>query len=163
MIAEQAVLLLTDLDRAPAELSLVSIGAITTTSSIDTYLGNEDTVARLDRHGHPLAVLVKSTRANGEDLGLVQLLDGALRQEDAGRGLRLSLDPLDENAVQERNEGLDRSEGSLDGRTRVSRLRWVERGFGDCAKGNAMPRRLRSTGSGLSQGAYHCGRFDGGR
>lgn len=78
-----------------------------------TYLGNQNLVAVSDTHGEALAILVHGTRANSEDLGLVLLLDAALREEDAGGGLGLGLDALDQDAVQERSETLDVAEDRL--------------------------------------------------
>ena len=80
MVPEQAVLLLADLDGAAAELR------------------NQDLVTGLDADGNAVAGLVECARANGEDLGLVQLLDGGLGQEDAACGLGLGLEALDEHA-----------------------------------------------------------------
>jgi hypothetical protein len=78
-----------------------------------TYLRNQNFVAGADTHGEALAILVKGTGANGEDLGLVLLLDAALREEDAGGGLGLGLDSLDQDAVQEGSEALDVAEDRL--------------------------------------------------
>jgi hypothetical protein len=72
-----------------------------------TYLGDQDLVTRLDADGYPLALLIISTGSNSQYLGLVELLDGGLGQEDAGCGLGLGLETLDEDAVEERGEGLD--------------------------------------------------------
>jgi len=93
VVPEQAVLLLADLDGAAAEL------------------GNQDLVTGLDADGNAVAGLVERARADGEDLGLVQLLDGGLGQEDAACGLGLGLEALDEHAVEERGEGADGLEG----------------------------------------------------
>jgi hypothetical protein len=99
VIPEECVLLLADLD------------------GVATELGNEDLVTGSDTHGETLAVLVEETGANSEDLGLVLLLDGGLGEEDAGGGLGLGLDALDQDAVQEGGEGLDVAEDRLE--------RWV--------------------------------------
>jgi hypothetical protein len=69
------------------------------------YLRNQDLVTRLHTGGNPLTLLVKSTRANSQHLGLVQLLDSRLGEEDAARGLSLRLDALDKDAVEERGNG----------------------------------------------------------
>lgn len=95
MVPEQAVLLLADLDGAATELR------------------NEDLVAGLDAHGYPLAVLVLEAGTDGEDLGLVKLLDGAVGEEDAGGGLGLGLHALHQNAIEEGCEGLDVLEHGL--------------------------------------------------
>lgn len=97
VVPEQAVLLLADLDGAAAELR------------------NEDLVTGDDTERYPLAVLVVETGADGEDLALVDVLDGAVGEEDAGCGLGLGLDALDEDAVEERSEALDVLEERLGG------------------------------------------------
>lgn len=92
-VAEELVFLLADLYRGAA------------------VLGNQDPVAGVDAHGDALAVLVKGAGADGQDLGLVELLDARLGQEDAAGGLGLGLDALHQHPVQQGDEGLDRSEG----------------------------------------------------
>lgn len=89
VVPEQSVLLLANLDGAAAEL------------------GNEDLVAGLNAQRNALAVLVLETGANGEDLALVELLDSAVGEEDAGGGLGLGLHALHEDAVEEGSERLD--------------------------------------------------------
>lgn len=93
IVTEKRVLFLSNLDRAAAELR------------------NQNLVARRNAHGDSLALLVETTGSNSEDLSLVELLDGALGQEDARGGLGVGLDALDENAVEERGESLDAAEG----------------------------------------------------
>lgn len=78
-----------------------------------TYHGNQDLVASGTAHGETLAVLVEGTGANSEDLGLVELLNTALREEDTGGGLGLGLDALDQDAVQEGGKSLDVTDGRL--------------------------------------------------
>jgi hypothetical protein len=95
VVPEQSELLLADLDGAATEL------------------GNEDLVTGLDAQRYPLAVLVVEAGADGEDLALVELLDGAVGEEDAGGGLGLGLHALHQNAVEERCEGLDVLEHGL--------------------------------------------------
>lgn len=95
MVPEQTVFLLADLDGAAAEL------------------GNQDLVAGLHADGNAVARLVECARADGEHLGLIQLLDGSLGEEDAGCGLGLGLEALDKNAVEEGREGADGLEGRL--------------------------------------------------
>lgn len=75
------------------------------------YLGNQHAIARRDTHGDALAVLVEGARADGQHLGLVELLDRRLGQEDAAGGLGLGLDALDQHAVEQRDERLNRAEG----------------------------------------------------
>ena len=77
VVPEKAQLLFADLDGASAELR------------------DQDLVARL------------YAGADGEDLGLVELLDGSLGEEDAGCGLGFGLDALDEDAVEERRDAAD--------------------------------------------------------
>ena len=95
MVPEQSELLLADLDGAATEL------------------GDEDLVTGLDAQRYPLAVLVVEAGADGENLALVELLDGAVGEEDAGGGLGLGLHALHEDAVEERCEGLDVLEEGL--------------------------------------------------
>ena len=105
MISEERVLVLTDLDGRATELR------------------DQDLVTGLDRRGNALSISVESARADGQHLGLVQLLDGGFGEEDTAGGLGLSLDALDQNAVEKGGEGLDGLGG--DGRLlfpRVSRL-----------------------------------------
>ena len=64
-------------------------------------------------HGKARAVLVDGTGADGEDLGLVLLLDTALGKEDTGGGLGLGLDALDQDAVEEGSKALDVAEERL--------------------------------------------------
>ena len=95
MVPEQSELLLADLDGAATEL------------------GDEDLVTGLDAQRYPLAVLVVEAGADGENLALVELLDGAVGEEDARGGLGLGLHALHEDAVEERCEGLDVLEEGL--------------------------------------------------
>lgn len=88
-----------------------------------TYLRNQDLVTSVDAHGEALAFFVKETGANSENLGLVLLLDAALREEDAGGGLGLRLDALDQDAVQEGSEALDVAEDRLLTRMSVQETR----------------------------------------
>lgn len=78
-----------------------------------TYLRNQNLVAGGDTHGDTVAILGQETRANSEDLGLVLLLDAALGEEDAGGGLGLGLDALDQDAVEEGSKALDVAEDRL--------------------------------------------------
>ena len=76
-----------------------------------TYLGDQDTVTGANAHGDTLALAAKGAGADGEDLGLVELLDAGLGQEDAAGGLGLGLDALHQHPVQERDQRLDRADG----------------------------------------------------
>lgn len=96
-----------------------------------TYLRNQNLVTGVDTHGKALAIPVKGTGANGENLSLVLLLDAALGEEDAGGGLGLRLDALDQNAVQEGGEALDVAEDRLLGQESVQSAtigsgRWLD-------------------------------------
>ena len=79
--------------------------------AIPTHLRNQNLVTRLHAHGHAVSLLIKETRADSKDLGCILVLDGALGEEDAGGGLGLGLDSLDQDTVQERHEALDVTEG----------------------------------------------------
>lgn len=72
-----------------------------------TYLGDQDAVTGGNAHGEAGAIAVDGTGANGENLGLVLLLNAALREEDTGGGLGLGLDALDQNAVEKGSKALD--------------------------------------------------------
>jgi len=95
VVPEQCELLLADLDGATAEL------------------GNQNLVTGLDAQRNALAILVVEAGADGEDLALVELLDGAIGEEDASGGLGLSLHALHEDAIEERCKGLDVLEHGL--------------------------------------------------
>jgi len=68
-------------------------------AQVQTYLRNQHPVTGGDAHRCPLAILVESAGADGQDLGLVELLDARFREEDAARRLRLGLDALDQHPV----------------------------------------------------------------
>lgn len=72
-----------------------------------TYLGNQDLITARDAHGNLISISVKAARANGKNGGLVDVLDGALGQENAAGGLGFGLDALNQNTVQKGNEVLD--------------------------------------------------------
>jgi hypothetical protein len=74
---------------------------------VPPYLGDQDAVALADAHGQAVALLVEQPGADGEDLGLVELLDARLGEEDAAGGLGLGLDALNQDAVEEGGEGAD--------------------------------------------------------
>jgi hypothetical protein len=95
VVPEQCELLLADLDGAAAELR------------------NQNLVAGLDTQRNALAILVVEARADSKDLALVELLDGAIGEEDASGGLGLGLHALHEDAVEQRCEGLDVLEHGL--------------------------------------------------
>lgn len=78
-----------------------------------TYLRNQNLVAGRDAHGDAVAILGQETGANSQDLSLVLLLDTALGEEDAGGGLGLGLDALDQDAVEEGSKALDVAEDRL--------------------------------------------------
>lgn len=127
-VPEQSVLVLANLDGGAAKLDTTTsaTGSPTPDSGLpfskknpaifrmgpgSPYRGDQHPVASLHAHGQPLALLVQGAGADGEDLALVELLDARLGQEDAGRGLGLGLDALDQDAVQEGHERLDGSDG----------------------------------------------------
>src|SRR5207253_5771140 len=77
--------------------------------AIDFDLGarpfaEQDGIADLDVDGDELAALVASAGSNGDDLALLWLLLGGVRNDDATSGLRLGIDSLDDNAVVKRSE-----------------------------------------------------------
>lgn len=76
-----------------------------------THLRDQNLVTRGDAGRDSVAVLVEGTRSNCQDLSLVELLDAALRKEDAGGSLILGLYPLDQDTVQEGSKVLDVAEG----------------------------------------------------
>jgi hypothetical protein len=78
-----------------------------------TYLRNQNPVTSCNTHCYPLAILVESTGTDSQDLGLVELLHGGLGEENSTGGLSISLDALNEDAVEKRSEVLDGSEGGL--------------------------------------------------
>lgn len=96
MVPEQRVLLLANLDRRSTEL------------------GDQDLVAGPHADGNTVAGLVVCARADSEHLGLVQLLDSCLGQEDAGCSLGFGLQALHQHAVEQRGKGTDRLEGRLE-------------------------------------------------
>lgn len=116
MVPEEMVLVLADLDRASTVLHHHQQTSTTSTSRNQhwgsSHLRNQNAVAGLHRNLHPLALFIESTWAHGEDLGLRQLLDGRLGEEDSRGSLDIGLDTLDEDAVEEGREGLDGAEGS---------------------------------------------------
>lgn len=93
-IPEKLILLLPSLNRATSKLR------------------NQHPVTNSNPHRQAVTLLVERTRSHGQDLGLVELLDRRLGQEDASRGLGLGLDALDEHAVQKGDEAANGSDGS---------------------------------------------------
>jgi hypothetical protein len=116
VVTEKRVLILADLDGAAAKLSRKvsylwplshTFQRVPLLCLNQTYLRNQDLVTRLYTRGDALSILVHSTRSNSQYLGLVELLNRGLGEEDAGRCLGLGLDALDEDAVEERGDGAD--------------------------------------------------------
>ena len=68
---------------------------------------NQNLVTSSNAHGDALAITVKGTRANSQDVAGGLVLKGAFREEDAGGGLSLRLDALNQNAIQEGSKALD--------------------------------------------------------
>ena len=101
-VADEQVLVVADLDRVAAPA------------------GKQNLVAGLHRGGDDLAVLVGGTGASGDD-GSLRKRRGGDRggKEETGRGLGLGLEALNENAVKERDDRLDRTDGGLSGLFRV--------------------------------------------
>lgn len=77
-------------------------------------LRNQHPISRLDAHSYTLPFPVQRTGSDSQHSALIEFLHARLGQEDAAGGLGLGLDPLDQHAVQEGDEGLDGSDsGSL--------------------------------------------------
>src|SRR2546430_10424817 len=68
-------------------------------------LAEQHAIAGLDIQGSLLAVLADRAFADGEDLALLGLLLGAVRDDEAAAANLLFLDPLDQDAVVERVQG----------------------------------------------------------
>src|SRR5258706_5658332 len=64
----------------------------------------QDLVADFDVDGDKLAVLVLLARADGEDFALVGFLGGGIGDDDAGCGLTLFFEALDDDAVVQRTK-----------------------------------------------------------
>jgi len=73
-------------------------------------LGNQDSVTAGNTHRHTLAILIQGSGTDSQNLGLVKVLHARFGEEDAAGSLSLSLNSLDQNTVQERDKGLDRSD-----------------------------------------------------
>lgn len=92
-VTEERVLLLADLDGA------------------STVLRDQHTIPFRHAHGYPFAIFVERTGTHGEDFCFIEFLDGGFREEDAAGGLRLGFDALDEDAVEEGDQGSDGAHG----------------------------------------------------
>jgi len=68
------------------------------------YLRDQNSVSRLDRYFDFLSFLVGSSRTDGKDLGLRELLNSGLRKVDPRGSLCFGLDALDQDAVKERRK-----------------------------------------------------------
>lgn len=79
----------------------------------EAYLGDQDMVTSGNAHGNLIAFRAEDTRANGEHLGDVLLLDAALGEEDSRGGLGLGLNALDQHTVEEGGKVLDVAEDRL--------------------------------------------------
>lgn len=93
MVPKQTILLLTNFHR---------------TASV---LRNQNPIPNPNTTPHPLPLLIQPPRSHSQDARLVQLLDAALGEVDAGGGLGGGFDALDEDAVEEGSEGFDGFEG----------------------------------------------------
>jgi len=78
-----------------------------------TYLRNQHLVTGLHTRHNPLALLIHSARSHSQHLSLVELLDGAVREEETRRGFSLGLDTLDKDAVEEGDDAADGFDGGL--------------------------------------------------
>lgn len=112
MVPEEMILILTDLNRTSTILHQPSANThryhhCTTR----THLWNQNAITRLDRDLHPLPIFIEAAGPHREDLGLRELLDGGLGEEDARCGFSLGFDPLHEDAVEEGGKGLNRAKG----------------------------------------------------
>ena len=111
MITEEGVLLPANLERAATVLCQQSAPfqryVPPNLIRIMPYLRNQDFVARLHTALYPLPVLVEAAGSDGKHLGLVELFDGALGEDDTAGGPRLSFYPLDQHAVKEGSNGFD--------------------------------------------------------
>src|SRR5437868_9604193 len=97
---------ISSLDQHPHNVALFHDEVL---DAIDFDLGarpfaEQDGVADLDVDGDELAALVASAGSNGDNLALLWLLLGGVRNDDATSGLRLGIDSLDDNAVVKRSE-----------------------------------------------------------
>lgn len=101
-VTNEKVFVFTDLDR------------------VTTPAGKKNLVTGLDRGGDDFAVLVGSTGASSDDASFGKGRgSGGGRKEDTSGGLGLGLEALDEDAVEERDDRLDRADGGLSSLFRV--------------------------------------------
>jgi hypothetical protein len=75
-----------------------------------THLWDQNLISDCHAARDSLAILIQAAGPDGQNPRLVKLLDARLREEDAGRSTGFSLNALDEDAVEQRGEGLDRFE-----------------------------------------------------
>src|SRR5687768_14499108 len=68
-------------------------------------LAEDDLVADADVERDAVAVVVDPARAHGDDLALLRLLLGGVRDDETGRGGLLGFDRLDDKAILERLDG----------------------------------------------------------
>lgn len=126
MIPEQTILFLANFDRRSTILRRHT-SVSNTQVPLDltaTYLRNQHAITGLDAARDTLAVLVEAPGSDSQHLGLVELLDRRLGQEDARGRLGLGLDALHQHAVEEGRQGANGFEcGSL---ARGSRLVMVD-------------------------------------
>lgn len=79
------------------------------------YLWYQNFVSRRNTGGHSLAIPIEAAGTNRQHFGFVQFLHTAFGQEETTSSLCFCLDPLDEDAIEERSKGGDGLEcGSLD-------------------------------------------------
>jgi hypothetical protein len=111
-VPEQCKLLLTNLDGATTKLYRLNQSRTPILIKLRrTYLRNQNLITTSNAHGNLISISVSGARTNGQNGGLVDLLDGTLGKEDAAGGLGFGLEALDEDAVQKGDEVLDVAEG----------------------------------------------------
>ena len=82
-----------------------------------THLRYQNLVTILHAHRQTVALLVKQTGSNSQNLRLIELFDRAFWKKNAARGLCLGFYTLHEHAIEERCDGSDGLEnGRLGGR-----------------------------------------------
>lgn len=96
-VSEEQVLVLADLDDAPAKGRQQN-----TVTGLHTGLDQSTSLG------------VGDTGANSDNISLVELLGVLLRNVDTGSGLGLGLEALDQDTVEKRNKRLDRLDGRLE-------------------------------------------------
>ena len=73
---------------------------------------NQHPITGLNTSRDSVALLVKNAGSDGENIGLIKLLDILLRNEDARGSLSLSFSTTNQNSVQKRDNVLERLKSS---------------------------------------------------